>query len=92
MGKKNEKHTELVKQAEYYKRLQRHYEIELEIVKRNLSEHYLPYEDFMSLSYNGFCSLREKLFDVRSMLKMCAEKLREIKYQIKECSREFEMN
>jgi hypothetical protein len=90
MGKKNEKHTELVKQAEYYKRLQRHYELELEIVKRSLSEHYLPYEDFMSLSYDGFCSLREKLFDVRSMLKMCAEKLREIKYQIKECSREFE--
>lgn len=87
MSKKNEKHTELVKQAEYYKRLQRHYELELEIVKRNLSEYYLPY---MPLSYNYFCSLRERLFDIRSMLKMCAEKLREIKYQIKECSREFE--
>jgi hypothetical protein len=46
----------------------------------------------MSLSYDGFFSLRERLFDVRSMLKMCAEKLREIKYQIKECSREFETN
>ena len=92
MGKKNERHTELVKQAEYYKRLQRHYELELEIMKRNLSEHYLPYEGFMPLSYNDFCSLRERLFDVRSMLKMCAEKLREIKYQIKECSREFERN
>ena len=90
MGKKNEKHTELVKQTEYYKRLQRHYELELEIVKRNLYEYYLPYEGFMPLSYNGFFSLRERLFDIRSMLKMCAEKLREIKYQIKECSREFE--
>lgn len=87
MSKKNEKHTELVKQAEYYKRLQRHYELDLELVKRNLSECYLPY---MSLSYDYFCSLRERIFEIRSMLKMCAEKLREIKYQIKECSREYE--
>ena len=88
MGKKNEKHTELVKQAEYYKRLQRHYEMDLEIAKRNLSECYLP---SMFLSYDYFCSLRERIFEIRGMLKMCAEKLREIKYQIKECSREFEM-
>lgn len=88
MSKKNEKHTELVKQAEYYKRLQRHYEIGLGIVKRSLSEYYLPY---MSLPYDDFCSLRMQLFDIKSMLKMCAEKLREIKYQIKECSRELEV-
>ena len=84
MGKKNEKHTELVKQAEYYKRLQRNYEIDLGTLKRSLSEPNLPYDDYYSL--------RTALFDTRSMLRMCAEKLREIKNQIKKCSQEFEMN
>lgn len=84
MSKKNEKHTELVKQAEHYKRLQRDYEIDLGTLKRSLSE--------PNLSYDDYYSLRMALFDTRSLLKMCAEKLREIKYQIKKCSREFEMN
>ena len=35
------------------------------------------------LSYDDYYSLRMALFDTRSMLKMCAEKLREIKQQIK---------
>ena len=85
MSKKNKKHSELVKQAEYYKRLQRNYEIDLGTLKRILSEPNLPYDDYYSL-------LKTALFDTRSMLKMCAEKLREIKYQIKKCSQEFEMN
>ena len=84
MSKKNKKHSELVKQAEYYKRLQRNYEIDLGTLKRSLSEPNLPYDDFYSL--------RTALFDTRSMLRMCAEKLREIKNQIKKCSQEFEMN
>lgn len=84
MSKKNKKHSELVKQAEHYKRLQRNYEIDLGTLKRSLSEPNLPYDDYYSL--------RTALFDTRSMLKMCAEKLREIKYQIKKCSQEFEMN
>ena len=84
MSKKNKKHSELGKQAEYYKRLQRNYEIDLGTLKRNLSEPNLPYDDFYSL--------RTALFDTRSMLRMCAEKLREIKNQIKKCSQEFEMN
>ena len=84
MSKKNKKHSELVKQAEHYKRLQRNYEIDLGTLKRSLSEPNLPYDDYYSL--------RTALFDTRSMLKMCAEKLREIKNQIKKCSREFEMN
>ena len=67
MSKKNKKHSELIKQAEYY----------------------LPCSD---LSYDDYYSLRMALFDTRSMLKMCAEKLREIKNQIKKCSQEFEMN
>ena len=85
MSKKNKKHSELVKQAEYYKRLQRNYEIDLGTLKRSLSEPNLPYDEYYSL-------LRTALIDTRSMLKMCAEKLREIKYQIKKCSQEFEMN
>ena len=89
MSKKNKKHSELVKQAEYYKRLQRNYEIDLGTLKRSLSEYYLPCSD---LSYDDYYSLRMALFDTRSMLKMCAEKLREIKQQIKKCCREFEMN
>ena len=84
MGKKNKKHTELIKQAEHYKRLQRNYEIDLGTLKRSHSE--------PNLSYDDYYSLRMALFDTRSMLKMCAEKLREIKYQLKKCSREFEMN
>ena len=84
MSKKNKKHSELVKQAEHYKRLQRNYEIDLGTLKRSLSEPNLPYDDFYSL--------RTALIDTRSMLKMCAEKLREIKNQIKKCSQEFEMN
>lgn len=84
MSKKNKKHSELVKQAEYYKRLQRNYEIDLGTLKRSLSEPNLPYDDYYSL--------RTALFDTRSMLRMCAEKLREIKNQIKKCSQEFEMN
>ena len=84
MSKKNKKHSELVKQAEHYKRLQRNYEIDLGTLKRSLSEPNLPYDDYYSL--------RTALFDTRSMLRMCAEKLREIKNQIKKCSREFEMN
>ena len=84
MSKKNKKHTELIKQAEHYKRLQRNYEIDLGTLKRSLSEPNLPYDDYYSL--------RTALFDTRSMLRMCAEKLREIKNQIKKCSREFEMN
>ena len=84
MSKKNEKHIELVKQAEHYKRLQRNYEIDLGTLKRSLSEPNLPYDDYYSL--------RTALFDTRSMLKMCREKLREIKNQIKKCCREFEMN
>ena len=84
MGKKNEKHSELVKQVEHYKRLQRNYEIDLGALKRSLSEPNLPYDDYYSL--------RTALFDTRSMLRMCSEKLREIKNQIKKCSREFEMN
>ena len=84
MSKKNKKHTELIKQAEHYKRLQRNYEIDLGTLKRSLSEPNLPYDDYYSL--------RTALFDTRSMLKMCAEKLREIKQQIKKCCREFEMN
>ena len=84
MSKKNKKHSELVKQAEHYTRLQRNYEIDLGTLKRSLSEPNLPYDDYYSL--------RTALFDTRSMLRMCAEKLREIKYQIKKCSREFEMN
>ena len=82
MSKKNKKHSELVKQAEHYKRLQRNYE--MGTLKRSLSEPNLPYDDYYSL--------RMALFDTRSMLKMCAEKLREIKYEIKKCVREFEMN
>ena len=84
MSKKNKKYSELVKQAEHYKRLQRNHEIDLGTLKRSLSEPNLPYDDYYSL--------RTTLFDTRSMLKMCAEKLREIKYQIKKCSQEFEMN
>ena len=84
MSKKNEKHTELVKQAEHYKRLQRDYEIDLGTLKRSLSE--------PNLSYDDYYSLRMALFDTRSLLKMCAEKLREIKNQIKKCNREFEVN
>lgn len=84
MSKKNKKHSELVKQAEHYKRLQRNYEIDLGTLKRSLSEPNLPYDDYYSL--------RTALFDTRSMLRMCAEKLREIKNQIKKCSQEFEMN
>lgn len=89
MGKKNEKHIELVKQAEHYKRLQRNYEIDLGTLKRSLSEYYFPYNRLLDDDYD---SLRTALFDTRSMLKMCAEKLREIKNQIKKCIREFEMN
>ena len=89
MGKKNKKHTELIKQAEHYKRLQRNYEIDLGALKRSLSEYYFPCN--CSLDDN-FYSLRTALFDTRSLLKMCAEKLREIKNQIKKCNREFETN
>ena len=84
MGKKNKKHTELIKKAEHYKRLQRNYEIDLGTLKRSLSEPNLPYDDYYSL--------RMALFDTRSMLRMCSEKLREIKNQIKKCNREFETN
>lgn len=89
MGKKNEKHSELVKQAELYKRLQRNYEIDLGTLKRSLSEYYFPWNRLLD---DDYYSLRTALFDTRSMLRMCAEKLREIKNQIKKCSREFEMN
>ena len=89
MSKKNEKHTELVKQAEHYKRLQRNYEIDLGTLKRSLSEYYFPWNRLLD---DDYYSLRTALFDTRSMLKMCAEKLREIKQQIKKCCREFEMN
>lgn len=89
MSKKNEKHTELVKQAEHYKRLQRNYEIDLGTLKRSLSEYYFPYNRLLD---DDYYSLRTALFDTRSMLRMCAEKLREIKNQIKKCSREFEMD
>ena len=53
-------------------------------------------EDFIKWkNYYGnddYYSLRIALFDTRSMLRMCSEKLREIKNQIKKCNREFEMN
>ena len=89
MGKKNKKHTELIKQAEHYKRLQRNYEIDLRTLKRSLSEYYFSCNRSLD---DNFYSLRTALFDTRSMLRMCSEKLKEIKYQIKKCNREFEMN
>ena len=89
MGKKNKKHTELIKQAEHYKWLQRNYEIDLGILKRCLSKYYFPYNRLLD---DNYYYLRTALFDTRSMLRMCSEKLREIKYQIKKCNREFEMN
>ena len=89
MGKKNKKHTELIKQAEHYKRLQRNYEIDLGALKRSLSEYYFPCNRLLD---DNFYSLRTALFDTRSMLRMCSEKLKEIKYQIKKCNREFETN